>query len=299
MFDRDSLRGIIPPLATPLTTTGEIDRAGMGRLVDHVLGAGVHGVFVLGSTGEFPFLTARQRVQVVEAAAQAVGGRVPVIAGISAVGTREAIAHAKAAAKAGADFLMITPPYFGTMAMAQDWIERHIVAVADEAAAPVLLYNVPPLIGDIEPATVERLATHDRILGMKDSAQLIHLQDILFRTRERGFRVLSGLPHHIVAALLVGAHGSTPSPANLVPRAYVDLFEATIAGDLPRAFALQEHVNRFSDRLYAMPSYSSVIKGGLSLMGICGPTVAAPLPALTTEETELVQGHLAEYGLLG
>ena len=298
MFDRDSLRGIIPPLATPLTTAGEVDRAGMGRLVDHVLGAGVHGVFVLGSTGEFPFLTARQRVEVVEAAAAAVAGRVPLIAGISAIGTREAISHAKAAAKAGADFLMITPPYFGRMAMPQDWIERHIVTVADEAAVPVLLYNVPPLIDDIEPATVERLAGHDRILGMKDSAQLIHLQDVVFRTRERGFRVFSGLPHHIVAALLVGAHGSTPSPANLMPRAYVDLFDATMAGDLSRAFALQEHVNRFSDRLYAMPSYSSAIKGGLSLMGICGPTVAAPLPAITAEETDLVRRHLAEYELL-
>jgi 4-hydroxy-tetrahydrodipicolinate synthase len=163
---------------------------------------------------------------------------------------------------------------------------------------PVLLYNVPPLINDIEPATVARLAGHERILGMKDSAQLIHLQDVVFRTHDRNFRVLAGLEYHVVAALLVGAHGSTPSPANLIPKAYVDLFDATTSGDLPRAFALQESVNRFSDRLDEIPSWPSAVKGALSLMGICGPTVASPLPALTTEETDLVRAHLAQSGLL-
>lgn len=298
MFDRDRIRGIIPPLATPLTRSGEVDAAGMARLVEYVLGAGVHGVFVLGSTGEFPFLTAPQRVDAVAAAVDAVAGRVPVIAGISAVGTREAIEHGTAAAAAGADVVMVTPPYFGRMAMPQAWIERHILAVADAVDVPVMLYNVPPLISDIEPPTIARLATHERIIGMKDSAQLIHLQDVLFRTRGSGFRVLAGLEYHVVAALLVGAHGSTPSPANLIPRLYVDLYDATMAGNVDRALALQEQVNRFSDRLDEIPSWSSTVKAALSLMGICGPTTAAPLPALTGDEMAIVREHLGAHGLL-
>ena len=298
MFDRDRIRGIIPPLATPLTISGEVDGLGMARLVEHVLGAGVHGVFVLGSTGEFPFLTARQRAAVVEAAVDAVAGRVPVIAGISAVGTQEALKLGSAAAAAGADVVIVTPPYFGRMAMPQAWIERHILAVADAVDLPLMLYNVPPLINDIDPPTIERLATHERIVGMKDSAQLVHLQDVLFRTRGSGFRVLAGLEYHVVAALLVGAHGSTPSPANLIPRLYVDLYDATMAGDVEAALLLQERVNRFSDRLDEIPSWASTVKAALSLMGICGPTTAAPLPTLTGEEMAIVRDHLAANGLL-
>src|SRR5207248_2434887 len=104
-FDRDRIRGIVPPLATPLTPTEDVDRRGMARLVEHVLEGGVHGVFVLGATGEYPFLDDHQRAEAIEATVDAVAGRVPVIAGISAVGTRQAIANARVARKAGADVL--------------------------------------------------------------------------------------------------------------------------------------------------------------------------------------------------
>lgn len=266
MFERDSLRGIIPPLATPLTRAGGVDRQGMGRLVEHVLSAGVHGVFVLGSTGEFPFLTGRQRRQVVEAA--------------------------------GADFVIVTAPYFGTMSISQEWISRHVLAIVEATGARVMLYNVPPLITDMDPPTIARLAEHDHVVGMKDSAQLSHVQDVVFRTRGRDFRVLCGTEYHLVAALLVGAHGGTPSPANLIPRDYVELYAATAAGRIDDALAMQERVNRFSDRLDEIPSWSSVVKASLHLMGICGPTVAAPLPSLTAEHLEIVEAHLRKYGLL-
>jgi len=298
VFERESLRGIIPPLATPLTPAGEVDAGGMRRLVDHVLGAGVHGIFVLGSTGEFPFLTARQRVDVVAAAVEAVNGRVPVVAGISAVGTREAIEHGRAARKAGADFLIVTAPYFGRMAMPQEWIAQHVQSIADEAGAPLLLYNVPPLINDMEPPTIARLAEHPGIVGMKDSGSLIHVQDVIFRTRARSFRVLAGLEYHLVAAMLVGAHGGTPSPSNIIPRWYVEMYDLAVAGRVADALAAQERANRFVDRLDEIPCWPTAVKGALSLMGICGPTVAAPQPALTTEERDLLRDHLRVNGLL-
>jgi 4-hydroxy-tetrahydrodipicolinate synthase len=297
-FDRDSLRGIIPPLATPLTPAEDVDRPGMARLVEHVLDGGVHGVFVLGATGEYPFLNDRQRAETIEAAVEAVAGRVPVIAGISAIGTRQAIANCRAAQAAGADFVIATVPYFGSMALQQDWIFEHLRAIAGETGAQVMLYNVPPLLRDMEPATIARLAEIDNVVGMKDSASLIHVQDVLFRTRERNFRVLAGLEYHLVAALMVGAHGGTPSPANLIPRRYVDLYERTMAGATAEALAIQEEVNRFSDGLDALPSWFSAVKAALHLLGICGPTAAAPLPRLTAEETEMVRAHLARSGLL-
>ena len=297
-FDRDRIRGIVPPLATPLTPTEDVDRRGMARLVEHVLEGGVHGVFVLGATGEYPFLDDHQRAEAIEAAVDAVAGRVPVIAGVSAIGTRQAIANAWVAQKAGADVLIATVPYFGSMALDQEWIFEHFRAIAGETDAPLMLYIVPPLQRDIEPVTIARLAEIDNVIGMKDSASLIHVQDVLFRTKARNFRVLAGLEYHLAATLLVGAHGGTPSPANLIPRRYVDLYERTIGGETAIAMAIQEETNRFVDGLDAFPQWFSTVKAALHLMGICGPTAAAPLPRLTTEETDRLRAHLDAHRLL-
>jgi 4-hydroxy-tetrahydrodipicolinate synthase len=296
MFDRDNLKGIIPPIATPLTPDEEVDVQGMRRLVSYLLEAGVHGVFVLGATGEFAYLRDRVRVRAIEAAVEAVNGRVPVIAGISDVSTRQVLEHCRAAQKAGADFVICTAPYYGLLK--QQWIYEHVRTIAHETEARLLLYNVPPVATAINPETIAQLAEIENVVGMKDSADLIHIQDVLFRTRGRDFRMLTGLEYHLVAALLIGAHGGTPSPANIWPQTYVEMYEKSLAGRIEEAIVLQEAANRFVDLLDAMPSWTSTVKAALHLMGICGPTVAAPAPPLTDEETGLLRSHLSRYHLL-
>jgi 4-hydroxy-tetrahydrodipicolinate synthase len=184
MFERDSLRGIIPPIATPLTPAEEVDAQGMRRLVSYLLDAGVHGIFVLGATGEFAYLRDRERVRAIEAAVEAVDGRVPVIAGISDVGTRQVIERCRAAQGAGADFVVCTAPYYSPLR--QPWIYEHLRTIACETGARLLLYNVPPVATPIDPETIARLAEIENVVGIKDSADLIHIQDVLFRTRARG-----------------------------------------------------------------------------------------------------------------
>jgi 4-hydroxy-tetrahydrodipicolinate synthase len=296
MFDRDDLKGIIPPIATPLTPSEEVDVAGMRRLVDYVLDAGVHGLFVLGATGEFAYLRDRERVRAIETAVEAANGRVPVMAGISDAGTKQVIEHCLAARRAGADFVACMAPYYSTLR--QPWIYEHFRAIACETGAPLLLYNVPPVATPIEPETIARLAEIENVVGMKDSGDFIHIQDVLFRTRGRDFRMLSGLEYHLVAALQIGARGGTPSPSNIWPQVYVEMYDKTISGKVEEAFALQERSNRFVDLLDAIPSWTSTVKAALHLMGICGPTVAAPAPSLSIEEADLLRAHLARYHLL-
>ena len=298
MRDRSCIAGIVPPVATPLTPSEDVDRAGMARVIGYLLESGVHGVFVLGATGEFPWLDDRQRAAAVEAAVDAVAGRVPVIVGVSEISTRHAIANARTAMAAGADFVMATAPYFGSMALEQAWIAEHFRALAGETGAQVMLYNVPPWIADIAPATVARLAELDNVVGMKDSADFIHLQEVVVRTRGNDFRVLCGIEGHLVAALQTGAHGATPSSANLTPRRFVELYDASRSGRLDDARSMQEDANRFVHDLEMFPSWFSAIKTGLHLLGLCGPTVAAPLPALSAEETDLLRTMLARQGVL-
>jgi len=296
MFEIESLKGIIPPIATPLTPDEKVDAQGMKNLIDYLLDAGVHGIFVLGSTGEFPFLTDRERARAVEAAVDAVNGRVPVIAGISDVGTRKAIEHCRAAITAGADFVITTAPYFGSTPQAG--IERYVRTIVEESDARVMLYNLPQIITDISPETIAKLAELENVVGIKDSGPVMHIQDVIFRTRASDFRVLEGMEYYLVAALLLGAHGGTPSPANIYPRPYVELYEKVLAGEIDEALELQEKTNRFVDFLDAVPPWSSALKTALRLMGICGSTVASPQLSLNDEETQLVQTHLQRYGLL-
>ncbi len=144
MRDRSSIAGIVPPVATPLTPSEDVDRPAMRRLIDHLLAARVHGVFVLGATGEFPWLDDRQRAAAMETAIDAVAGRVPVIVGISEISTRHAIGNARAALAAGADFVMATAPYFGAMELEQTWIFEHLSRIAGETGASSCSITCPP-----------------------------------------------------------------------------------------------------------------------------------------------------------
>jgi 4-hydroxy-tetrahydrodipicolinate synthase len=206
------------------------------------------------------------------------------------------IENCRAAQRAGADFVACMAPFYGRLQ--QSWVYEHFHAVACETGAPLMLYNVPPIATGIDAETIARIAETGNVVGMKDSADIMHIQDVLFRTRGRNFRMLVGLEYHLVAGLMIGAHGGTPSPANIWPRAYVDMFEMTLSGRVPEAMALQERSNRFVDLLDAFPSWTSTVKAALHLMGICGSTVAAPAPPLSAEEAERLRSHMTRYGLL-
>jgi 4-hydroxy-tetrahydrodipicolinate synthase len=296
MFSPSSIKGVIPPIATPLTGSEEVDSQGMAKLVNHLIAAEVDGIFVLGNSGEAPYLTQPDRAEAVEAAVEAAAGRVPVIAGVSDASTKKALEHCRAAVKAGADFVIATPPYY--FDIKQEWIYEHMRAIGEEAGGRLLLYNVPQVISGIEPETVARLARSGLVVGIKDSADLTHLQQVVFETRGTNFRVLVGSEYCITAGLLLGAHGCTPSPASMHPRLYVELYRKTIQGEVPAALALQESANRFVDGLAFIPSWFSAVKMALFLMDICGPTAARPSPPVTPEETELLRQYLERWDLL-
>jgi 4-hydroxy-tetrahydrodipicolinate synthase len=229
----DALRGVIPPMISPLTTSRQVDAEAVDRVVDYILAGGCSGLFVLGGVGEGAWLSTAQRGGIVEATVRATAGRAPVLVGLMLPGTAPAREAALQAADAGADALVVgSPYYFGVDAASQ---QRHVEAILSATTLPVLLYNIPQCThAPLAREAVEALSTEPRILGVKDSwGDLPYFQSLLtLKQRRPSFRVLQGHEHAAMASLLLGADGLIPGLGNVATRVLVSLVRAARAGDI-------------------------------------------------------------------
>ena len=292
------LRGIIPPLVTPLLGPDELDRAGLDRLVERVISAGCSGVFVLGSTGEAQALSYQLRLEMLRLTVRLVNGRVPVLAGITDSAVVEQIQFGVLAKQAGADALVTAPPFY--FRLAQDDLLRHTQIVAKETGAPLFLYNIPGLTKlQYDPETVARAAEIPGVIGFKDSCgDLIYLQRVmrLIRGRE-DFGVLIGPEELLGPALLMGAHGGIAGGSNLRPQLYVALYRATVEGRIAEMQDLARKVMEISENVYRAgdpaTSYFRGLKCALGLEGICSELPAAPMVPLDEPERERIRHFLS------
>ena len=298
------LRGIIPPMVTPLRDRDALDVAGLERLIEHILGGGVHGLFLLGTTGEAPSLSHRLREELVERCCRLVAGRVPVLVGISDTCFVESLQLARRAAEAGAQALVLSAPYFYASAPSELW--GYLRRLAAELPLPVLLYNVP---GRPSPTfnleTLQRALQLPNVLGLKDSSG-----DMLYFHRARALvaqrpecALLVGPEELLAEALLLGGHGGVSGGANVNPRLYVELYEAATRKELERVNQLHREVMRVSSTLYRVGVYQSpssflnALKTSLSCLGICSDLLAEPFERFGSTERDAVWQHLVELGL--
>ena len=297
------LRGIIPPLATPLKGRDELDVAGLERLIEHVLAGGVHGLFLLGTTGEGPSLSNRLRRELIDRACRQVAGRVPVLVGVTDTSFTESVRLTAHAAEAGANAVVLAPPFYFSASQAElaDYVEH----IAPELALPVLLYHIPShaKLG-FDPETVARLIHIPNVVGLKDSGgKMIYLHELRLAVAARpDFTLLVGPEELMAEAVLLGAHGGICGGANMVPRLYVDLYAAASAGDLHRVRELHDRVMRISVAIYnvggAGSSYMRGLKCALACLGLCDDTLAEPLQRFGPAERERIRMGLCEVGLL-
>ena len=297
------LRGVIPPMVTPLKADGTLDAAGTERLVEHILAGGVHGLFLLGTTGEAPDLSYEVRRELVERVCRQVNGRVPVLVGITDTIFAESLKLAEFAKTCGASALVAAPPYY--FAAGQPELIDYYTRLADAVPLPLYLYNMPSQVKVmIEVKTVVELAKHPNIAGLKDSSGNIgyfnacryHLRD------RRDFAILMGPEEAMGEVVLMGASGGVAGGANIFPKTFVDLYNAAIAKDVDRVRELQDRIMRVSSLIYGVGHHnSSFVKGvkcALSLMGICSDALAAPREPFNAEDRELICGRLRELGAL-
>jgi 4-hydroxy-tetrahydrodipicolinate synthase len=286
-------------MVTPLRGRDELDLPGLERLIEHILEGGVGGLFILGTTGEGPSLSYRLRRELVERTCRQVNSRVPVLVGITDTAFVESVDLARHAATAGADALVIAPPYY--FAEGQPELEEYLDHLVAELPLPLFLYNAPMNTKvQYELGALRRAMDKPQIIGLKDSSRnMAYFRQAVGLLKHRPDWSLFIGPEELLAeAVLAGAHGGVPGGANLFPNLYVKLCEAARTGDLPRSQQLHTQVMNISKSLYQIGHHTSaVIKGikcSLACLGICSDFMAEPFHRFRAQERARVQRSLAE-----
>jgi dihydrodipicolinate synthase/N-acetylneuraminate lyase len=298
------LRGIVPPLVTPLRARDELDVPGLERLVEHVLAGGVSGLFLLGTTGEAASLGYRLRDELVERVVKQVGGRVPVLVGITDTAFVESVRLAAHAADVGAQAVVLSAPFYHRVAQPELW--EYLQRIVPTLPRPVFLYNIPSLTKvPFALDTVRRAMDLPGVVGLKDSSgDMGYFHQVSRVVAERpGWSLLVGPEDLLAEAVLVGgAHGGVNGGANLAPRLYVELYEAAVRRDLARVAELHARVVRIVGTIYAVGQHgSAVIKGikcALSLLRICDDFMAEPFRRFRDRERDQIRRYLADLDLL-
>lgn len=297
MANTEFIRGIIPAVITPMTEDEELDEKGLEKLLDHLIGAGVHGVFTVGTAGEFWALTVEEKKRVFECTVACAKGRVPVYVGTCANTTREAVQLAEIAQEAGVDCLSVLTPVFITPNSEQMF--RHYQAIANAVDLPVLLYGNPDRTNNPLPVDlVVRLAEEvENIAGIKDSSgDLTNTAEYLRRTPD-DFRVLMGRDTLIYAALTHKASGSIAASANIAPELSVRIYEHFVQGELDKALKAQYDLAPL--RLaFGLGTFPAMLKAGAELMGLPAGPPRAPVGRLSPDQRQKLRDVLVQMGKL-
>lgn len=293
------LRGVIPPLVTPLRDRDALDIKGLERLVEHVTGGGVHGLFVLGTTGEGPALSYPLRRELITRVCEQVADRIPVLVGITDTSFTESVKLAAFAAEQRAAGVVAAPPYYFPCGQAE--LIEYFEHLTQQIPLPLYLYNMPTHTKTVfEIPTVQELANLPGLAGIKDSsANMIYFQQLLaLRSVRPDWTFLVGPEELLGESLLMGGDGGVCGGANLFPKLYVGLYEAARAKDVDRVTALHARVMQISNTLYRTgrhgSSFLKSLKCALRETGICDDFMAEPFHRFRDSERALVRKCLEE-----
>jgi 4-hydroxy-tetrahydrodipicolinate synthase len=293
------LRGVITAMVTPLSEPNVLDLLGTERLVEHLIAGGVHGLFLLGTTGEAPALSHELREEFVRFTCKCVAARVAVVVGITDTSFFEAVKLARVANESGAQAVVAAPPYY--FQLSQEDLLRYFVTLANAVPLPLLLYNAPSNTHHtIGVNTVFRAAEVENIVGIKDSGfRMGYFHEICqLQSRRADFSCLVGPEELMAEAVLLGGHGSMAAGSNVFPELFVELYESAVAGDVERTKEMHRRVLRFGNSVYHSAAYDANplrgLKCALSLLGICKEVLTNPFQQYSAEERRSVRKYLQE-----
>lgn len=293
---KTTFQGSMVALVTPMLPDGSLDYETYRSLIDWHIAEGTSALVVVGTTGESPTVSMDEHAELIRVAVEHAAGRIPVIAGVGANSTDEAIHLTRHAQNVGAQAGLSVVPYYNKPS--QEGLYQHFRAVAEAVELPLILYNVPGrTVADMSNETVLRLAQVPGVIGIKDATGDIGRGALLLREAPQGFQVFSGDDPTAAALMLLGAQGNISVTANVAPRLMRELCSAALAGDVPKARELNAHLARLNKVLF-IEANPIPVKWALAQMGRTALGYRLPLVELGAQHHETVRRALQETGLL-
>lgn len=296
---KKKLQGIIPPMITPLTDNDTLDMVGLERLVNRFIDAKVHGLFILGTSGEAQSLSYSLRAELIEQTATLIAGQIPLLVGITDTSIDESQKLAKIAADNNAVALVAAAPYY--YLPSQSELIKYYNHLAEKISLPLFLYNMPSHTKvQMDLQTVKELSKNPNIIGIKDSSgNAVYYQSLLHAFRDHpAFSVFVGPEEMLAETVLTGGHGAVCGGANLFPKLFVELYEASVNKDFAKIKDLQSKVMSISTSLYSVGKHSAsfikAIKCALALLGVCSDFMAEPLYCFGDDEKREIKKILID-----
>lgn len=295
-LDLPRLHGIVPPLPTPFDDEEAIDVASLERLVEFQIAAGVHGLWILGTTGRFDLVTDPAQRTVAETAIQTAAGRVPMVLNVSDMGTTRTLARARMFDDLPYDYYAALPPWYQPMTRPE--ILDYFTALADELSRPLVIYNAPWINNQLTFQELRTLAEHPRIVGCKDVGPWLTrtLEWPASERRQQDFTYLHG-NDNIAQSTDAGADGFVTSLANAFPELCVATWEATRLDDAERAFRLQAQLTRLT-RMFGFGPALACLEAACRHRGLFQRMLPRPLQSFDEATAQLVADVLDTVGVL-
>jgi 4-hydroxy-tetrahydrodipicolinate synthase len=279
-------QGIITATPTPVAGSGDVDAAAVKKLAEHLVSEGAAGIAPVGGTGEYVSLTHRQRLQMVDATLEAVGGRVPVIPGVLSAGFGETLTTCREFVAAGADALLVVTPYYARPT--QEGIVDYFKKLSDAVDADLMLYEIPYRTGiSLSPETVDVLARQTRIVAMKACNQDLSVQLRAVELAGAEISILTGEENVFPLHIAMGARGGLLATSCLFPRIWAELYRLASARQLDQAKALHAEIMPTINLLYREHN-PGPLKAALAISGFPAGEVLTPLLPVSEETRQLL-----------
>ena len=290
-MDTSILKGIYPPIVTPITEKEDVDEQGLRKLINHCIERGLHGIFVAGTNGETLSLTQEQRDKAISIALSESKGKVPVMAGVMDSSTRRVIENIKRFEQMGGEFAVVTSVFYSRHASPRETI-RHFEEISRNTQAKIVAYNIPPFTGmNMTADMVIELSKIDKVVGLKDSGgNFIDFLKLLYHFKGTSFKLFQGLSDLAGSSVLLGADGLVVALAPLFPEIYLDLYESSLKKDTDRVMRLSAFISLRIMAIVRQATYGiSAVKYATSLLGFFDKRMIKPSEPVKPEEEEKIR----------
>ncbi|RKL68105.1 4-hydroxy-tetrahydrodipicolinate synthase [Salipaludibacillus neizhouensis] len=289
--------GIIPALVTPFDEYGDINENAFRKLIRRTIDQGCHGVFCLGSNGEFVSLDDNEKVKLAQIAIDESAGEVPVYAGTGTNSTKRTIELNKRMSEIGITAVSVITPYY--VGLSQQELISYYDEIANATELPIILYNIPKITGNsLDPASVKKISQHKNVVAIKDSSGNFDYTLQLIEGKDSDYSVLIGTDSLILPSLMAGADGAIAATANFVPKTVSSIYNDWQKGDYESAQKNQNWLKkvRGAFKLGTMPS---VLKEAVTASGIEVGLPRKPVQPLSNEASKELHKVIDQYRKAG